>query len=543
MINASTLPLLLAVIAGAVSSFFSFNHQAQLFNIISLISLGLVIGSPLLNHWRENRSRSAEESANNTSANTYKGLSDTTSLILSVLGSAFLALLIFTPVRWPAAIAFGLAMVNLSLKFPTQTPLKQLLVALVPMICLWPLAPELTQRLETRTQLYLGRLISDRLDSRNILNYPSGRTIETVKGNVEVTTSSGKLAGLRAAVLTACAVGMVMKRGPIHILLLASAGYIWAIFANALWVFGGAVSLSGAGGVVDSLWSSVPVTLLACLILILSTDQLILVLGLFNPFMWIRRDRKTLENEMSEGNDIPMLDSLDKTAPRQIPSAIYLVPALASIAIMSVDGLTVMKRSAGRSAAAQKWLSFQEDPQKPVWPNQYGRWLKLKEPILGEAPKLIYLPNSKIFSSTYGFNNKFVRVSWAGPVWGWQDRFQDYMLSGWKVGNARIISESASNKPYLIVDLTLPTGERGKLVYMVQSIDGKTTLEPNIRSIPRTAWFHFLQSLFFRGTEQEPEFLTELFLQSYANFRDEDLQSLDEIATGVFSKPLLEGLK
>ena len=96
MINASTLSLLLAVIAGAVSSFFSFSHQAQLFNIISLISLGLVIGSPLLNHWRENRSRSAEESANNTSANTYKGLSDTTSLILSVLGSAFLSFDIHT---------------------------------------------------------------------------------------------------------------------------------------------------------------------------------------------------------------------------------------------------------------------------------------------------------------------------------------------------------------------------------------------------------------------------------------------------------------
>jgi hypothetical protein len=543
MINASTIPLLLAAISGAISCIFSFHNQSPIFSVLSIISLLLIIASPLINRRRELKAASAEEPANLSSNNTYNGLSVTTSLVLSLLVAACMALLLVTPVRWPAAIAFGLAMVNLSLKFPTRTPLKRLLVALTSMICVWPLAPEMTQRIETRTQIYLGRLISDRLDSRNILNYPSGRTIEIVKGKVDVTPASGHLSGLRAGVLAAFAVGMVMNRGPLHVLLLASAGYFWALFGNALTVFGGAVGMSGEGGAFDTLWASVPATLLACLILVLSSDQLILVLSLFNPFMWIKRDRKYMDNEMAQGDESPSLESDLAAQPRRIPVAVFLVPAVACLGIMGADISRTTNKLAERKAFAQKWQSFQEDAQKPLWPNQFGRWLKIKEQVLGEAPRLNYTPDSKIFSSTYGFNNKLVRASWAGPVWGWQDRFQDYMLQGWKVGNARIISESASNKPYMIVDLTLPTGERGKLVYLVQSTDGKSALDPNLRSIPRAAWFHFLQSLFFRGGSRQTEFVTELFLQSYANFRDEDMQSLDEIATGVFTKPLPDGLK
>ncbi|MFM7591546.1 MAG: hypothetical protein ACKO85_07090 [Isosphaeraceae bacterium] len=542
MINASILPLLTAALAAATSCFFSFASQPLLFKLLTAVSLALIVATPLVKSLiRKPKAETTEPAA--SESRIYQGLSSVASLTLSLLSCALLALVLVTPVRWPAAVAFGLAMVNVSLKNPSASPLKDLLTALVAMFCVWPLAPELTQRVETRSQIYLSQLVSDRLDSREILNFPSGTTIEMEKGNVPITRSGGHLSGLRSWVLAACATAMLMNRGPVHTSLLALSGYFWALFSNALWFFGRSVALSGTAGLLDGLWASVAAVCLATLILILSSDQLLLVLGLLNPLMWIRRDRKNMEGENASPDAGPTLEAPAEKPPVSIPVAAFWLVSACCLGIAAFDSFKVMGKSSARLAVSTKWQKYQVPGKASSWPERIGRWSQLKEPLIGAAAPVAFAPETKIISDTYAFNNKIVRVSWLGPVWSWQDRFQDYMHQGWKVGNARIVSETANNKPYMVVDLSQPTGERAKLVYLIQTTDGKTTLEPNIRSIPRTAGFHFLQSLFLRGSGSTPDYITELFLQSYAILKDDDLQSLDEIATGVFTRALPDELK
>lgn len=542
MINASILPLLTAAFAAAVVSFFSFASQPSLFKFLSAVSLVLIIVAPLLRSLqRKPKAESVEPNA--TDLHPYQGLSSAASFALTLLTLGLLTLVVFTPVRWPAAVAFGLAMVNVSLKNPSASPLKDLLTALVAMFCVWPLAPELTQRVETRSQIYISQLVSDRLDNREILNYPSGTTIEMEKGNVPITRSGGNLYGLRSGALVACATAMLMNRGPVHTLILAVSGYFWALFSNALWFFGRSVALSGAAGLLDGLWSSVAAVCLVTLILILSSDQLLLVLGLLNPLMWIRRDKKNNEAENSLIDAGPTPETTAEKPSFMIPvAAVWLISACC-MGIAAFDFSKIMSKTSARSLVLTKWQNYQTNGKSPTWPERLGRWSQVKESLIGSSAPVAFAPQTKIISDTYVFNNKIVRVSWIGPVWSWQDRFQDYMHQGWKIGNARIISETANNKPYMVVDLSQPTGERAKLVYLIQTTDGKTTLEPNIRSIPRTAWFHFLQSLFLRSSGSSPYYITELFLQSYAILKDDDLQSLDEIATGVFTRDLPDELK
>lgn len=542
MINASILPLLTAAIAAGLCCLFSFGNQPVFLNILSSLALLTIIASPLIRLKRQS-AKLPDHDSSSTDIAAYQGLSSISSVILSTLTVALLGLLLITPVRWPASVAFGLAMINLSLKNPSTSPLKDLLTAIVAMFCVWPVAPELTQRIETRSQLYVTRLVSDRLDNREILNYPSGSTIEMEKGNVSLPGTAGHLSGLRTGVLVSCATAMLMHRGPVHTILLSMAGFVWALFSNALWLFGRCIAVSGVAGLADGLWASVAGVTIAALILILSSDQLLLVLGLLNPLMWIKRDRKILENETRLTDDPQLVENPINKADQPLPVLVFGALAILSVAIVAFDWYKLRSASSARSTITANWQNYVIPEKSPVWPLRIGRWTQLKQPVLGDSAPLVFSSGTKAFSDTYAFNNKIVRASLIGPVWSWQDRFQDYMHQGWKVGNARIIGETQNTKPYIVVDLSQPTGERAKLVYMIQTTDGKTALEPTIRSIPRTAWFHFLQSLFLRDNQTRPDYITELFLQSYATLRDEDLQSLDELATGVFTRTLPDELK
>lgn len=533
----SIVPSLLTVIAGASSCYLSFGEDATSIEVLSLLILMAIVSSPLIAAWRENRNNQFSDDAESQRETQYAGPSDLTSLVLSLVSVGLLALCLVFPVRWPAALAFGLAMVNLSLKVSTRTPLRDLFVALVAMISIWPIAPELVARSETRVEAYLSRLVGDRLDSQEILNYPEGSVVQTLKGDVPMTGSTGSLNGIRLGVLAGCAVGLLMSRGPVHVMILSLSGLFWGIIINGFWAYGRALVLNEVSGL-EALWGKSLVALLGGFILVLSTDQLLLVLGLLNPLMWIRRERKRAAFETNMGDSSQTDPETETEQAMKVPPVAFWILGALALVIASLDLVQVLELQKSHRKVEEQWKSFAAKAEPQPWPDRLGRWVRSNAELLGVPPEFSHQKRSSIVPATFVLNNRVVRVCWIGPASGWVDRFQDYVLKGWKLGNVRISQKSVASKPFLVAELSKPTGEKAVLIYSMSSLKDSSSIEPSIRNLSRVAWWHFLQSLFLKGNPKNTYYMTEICLESYSLPKENENQILDEIVTNALAQPL-----
>lgn len=533
----------LTVLSAGLTCWFSFDQSGGADRIMSGAGILILCCAPILGAWRDQRSQ-RDTVTNETDVLDYEGPTDLTTAVLLGLSLCGLGLVIAFPVRWPAALAFGLSFSLLSLSLSRKSPLKNLFVAIFATLSLWPVAPEVANRVESRTELYLSRLVGDRLDAIDLLNYPEGRTIQTVKGSLDVGLPNGRLAGIRLGGIVGCIAGILMRRGPLQIIALSAAGWYWAVVMNGFWAFGRLLSINGVS-TWKTIWGNSVVVSLAALVLILSTDQLLLVFSLFNPLTWIKRDKKRPQASAGQADALAEDSGAEpeEEAPSlQLPSPLFIgLGALSLVLAILAAGKSVQQLRETSSIQAL-WKSAAAKKETSLWPDRLGRWVRNNANLTSKAPA-VDEPYSKFaVSANYVLDDKVSRVSWIGPYKSWSDRFLDYQLKGWTLGPAQVVNAAQNTKPFLMVQLVQPTGEKGFLVYSMKNVAGED-VPATLRSLSRTVWWHMLQSLFLRNSSKPDLFMTEVFIESYATPKEDELRGRDELVRTVLAVGLPASLQ
>ena len=525
----------LTVLAAGLVCWFSFDQSSGLSRLLNGVGVLLLCVAPLVGAWRDQIQLRGSATSDQENVD-YEGPADVTSAVLLGLSLMSLALVVVFQVRWPAAVAFGLSFTLLTLSLSKKSPLKNLFVALFATICLWPLAPELSHRVESRTELYLSRLVGDRLDAIDLLNYPDGRSIQTVKGSVEVGRPNGRLADLRLGAIVGCVVGILMRRGPFQVMALTGAGWYWAVVMNGFWAFGRLLSLNGVS-TWKTLWGQSIVAYFAGLVLILSTDQLLLVFSLFNPLTWIKRDKKRPQAAPESAETSSEELEEEEAALVELPSPLLIGLGALSLVMAVLAAGKSMQHSREVARVQNVWKSASARKESSLWPDRFGRWVRNNANLTSKPPSVDDSFRKFAVSANYVLDDKVARVSWVGPYSGWNDRFLDYQLKGWSLGPAQVVASTQNSKPFLMVQLSQPTGEKGFLVYSMQNVSGEE-FPPTLRSLSRTAWWHLLQSLFLRNSDKPNLVMTEIFIESYATPKEDEMRGRDELVRAALALPL-----
>lgn len=542
--NKITVSAFLTVVASAVSSYFSFSGSSNFVSLLIGISLLGLAGAPLIIAYRVMKStRDLPNQGLEGQLEDYEGPSDTTAAVLLIGSVLSLGLLLVFPVRWPASVAFALSFMALSLSVARKTPLRDAFVALFATFCLWPVASPVAERFETKAELYLSRLVGDRLDMREVLNYPEGRVVQTIKGETIVGQTDGRLTGLRLGAIVACVVGLVMRRGPIHVLTLTVSGIFWALVLNGFWVYGRVLSQNEIRGW-ETIWGKSGFALLAALVLIASTDQLLLVFGLLNPLSWIKRDKSRKSAVVNPG-EVNMGGAsgseIEEALPVSLPSALfYGIGTLAMILAILGAGQSI-QRTNSEKLVRSRWQAVAASKNEKLWPDRLGRWARTNTPLLSETPGVSGGSKLSAVSAFYTIDQKAARVSWAGPYKGWNDRFLEFQSLGWSIASEQVVTTNPTGKPYVLMNLSQPTGEKGFLVYAMDKMGGDSDT-PSVRSLSRLVWWHFLQGAAMRNPTQADRYLTEIFYESFTAPKAADQQALGELLKAAMEAKLPQEL-
>jgi hypothetical protein len=541
--NKITASAFLTVVASALSSYFSFSGSSNFVSILIGISLLGLAASPLITAIRAMKSaRDLANQAPDGQLEDYEGPSDTTAAVLLIGSVLSLGLLLVFPVRWPASVAFALSFMALSLSVARKTPLRDAFVALFATFCLWPVASPVAERFETKAELYLSRLVGDRLDMREVLNYPEGRVVQTIKGETIVGHVDGRLTGLRLGAIVACVVGLVMRRGPIHVLTLTVSGIFWALVLNGFWVYGRVLSQNEIRGW-ETIWGKSGFAFLAALVLIASTDQLLLVFGLLNPLSWIKRD-KSRKSAVVDPGEVNMEGSgpeIEEALPVSLPSVLFYAIGTAAVILAILGSAQSIQRSNTEKVARSRWQEMAAKKNEKLWPDRLGRWARTNTALLSETPGVSGGSKLSALSAFYTIDQKAARVSWVGPYKRWSDRFLEFQSHGWSIASEQVVATNPTGKPYVLMNLSQPTGEKGFLVYAMDKIGGDSE-SPSVRSLSRLVWWHFLQGAAMRNPTQADLYLTEIFYESFTAPKSADQQVLGELLKAAMEAKLPQEL-
>lgn len=539
-LNKLQIAALLSTLASASLCWFSFDRSNSLNAGLSAAAILLLCVSPVFGSLRDKFVK-GHQSDDSSSVLEYDGPTDTATLAMLLIAVGFMGLRLAFPVAWPAAAAFVLSFSLLTLTVSRFRPFKNLLMAIVAGFSLWPVAPEVSHRLDLRSEFYMSRLVSDRLDNKDILNFPEGRTVQTVKGNVELGRAGLGLTGIRSAVITACAISILMRRGPFQTIGLFAAGWFWAVAMNGFWAYGQALRISGVR-TWESLWGISVIPFLAGSILILSTDQLLLVFNLLNPLTWIKREKKRPIADSVKPDSAAGENEEDESPVTSIPSLVFWGLGAASLVIAIIGAGQSIQRSKEALRIQNSWKNANTVAASASWPDRLGRWVKANANLSGEAPATGDSYGKYANSANYVANDRIARVSWIGPYTGWNERFLEYQAKGWGLSSEQVVSKSGDAKPFVSVQLSQPTGEKGALYYTMDPFNGET-LTPSLRSFSRTIWWHFLQSMFMRGSVAPNYYLTEVMIESYSTPKEDELRLREELIRLAFDQSLPEILK
>lgn len=543
MFRSKTIPgTLLTLTAAAISVNLSFGPSGRAYQVGYALAVALLVACPVLHLRRERRKLEAMSPDEATSwvSTVYGGPTDTAVAVTLAVATLSLALLLLSPSRWPAAIAFSLAFVVSNLLIAPRKPVRSLFVALAATLCLWPVDDHLTSRFENRLSVYLARLASDRLDSHSVLNVPQGRSIRTLGGLVDIGMSDGRLPGLRLGAILGAALAVYLKRNMFHVLLMTASGWFWAATLSGFHYYGVA-SKQNSGGFLENLWAYPIFVLCIGIVLLVSTDQLWLVLGIFNPFAWFARDRKrTARNQEASSLETGSVSvaAEEVPEPRVLPGAVFVgIGAVALIVAFLDAGLTLSHRNTDAKLESA-WQSVATSSDRGFFPDRSGRWAKTEQKSLMDT--LISSRDAQIVNSYYASGDNLARVAFLGTYSGWYDRYQDFQLAGWNSRSQRVVNDSNLGLSYVINEFTRPTGEHCTLIYQISALDDRENglLPASVRSLQESLLWEFFQSMFFRKPWQKEYYVTEVVLESFGPLAPAESQLLDELVRMAFDLKL-----
>lgn len=537
---------LLTLVAAAISVNLSFGPSGGIYRVAYALAVAFLVVCPVL-HWRRERrkvDRMSPDEANSWLSSAYEGPSDTAVAVTLGLATLSLALLLLSPSRWPAAVGFALAFSVSNLLVSPRKPLRSLFVALAATCCLWPVDDNITSRFENRLSLYLARLASDRLDSHSVLNAPEGREIRTLGGEVMVGLPDGRLPGLRLGAVLGAALAVYLKRNMLHVLLMTASGWFWAATLSGFHYYGVA-SRQNSGGFLENLWAYPVFVSMIGLILLVSTDQLWLVLGIFNPFAWFARDRKRNARNQeikTEASDSVSAEEED-SEPRVLPSAAFLGIGVAAMVVAFLDAGLSLSRKSTDDKLLSAWKSAATSTERSFMPERIGRWAKTDKTSLMDT--LVPSRDSQIVNTYYASGENLARVAFLGTYGSWYDRYQDFQLAGWSTAAQRVVNDSARGLSYVFNEFVLPTGEHCILVYQISSLKEQENgiLPASARSVQESILWEFFQGMFFRKPGQKGYYITEVALESFGPLSSAESQQLDELVRTAFEIRLPEKLR
>ncbi len=530
---------LLTLTAAATSVYLSFGSISWLFRGLNAVAVAALVACPVLFWRRESIRLRAPDSQDAADSNTglYEGPSDMAVATTLSIATFCLALVLLSPSRWPATIAFGIVYALMALLVSPRRPVRSLFVALAATLSLWPVEPNFASRIETRLTTYLASLASDRLDSHSILNVPEGRTLRTIGGTVTVGTQEGRIPALRFGAVAGAVLAVYLKRSFLHVLLMTFSGWFWSIVLTGFHYYG-ISSRQNSGGFVEGLWSQSWFVFLIGVILLVSTDQLLLVLGIFNPFSWFSRDRKRGSRNASgtepvQETETPEIEA-EEPEPRSLPGAVFLGIGAVAVTIAVLDiGLTLQhKRQI--SLLDDQWRKVAESSDRSFFPDRLGRWVKTDRKSLMNTA--VPARGAEAVNAYYLAGENFARVSYMGTFGGWYDRFIDFQAAGWREGIQRVINDPTRGMSYVFTEFSLPTGEHCTLIYQMKALDDREDglLEASTRSYKQLFLWEVFQSMFFRKSWKKEYYLTEVAFESYGPLSTSDSQLLDELARTIF---------
>jgi len=476
------------------------------------------------------------EEASSWLSSVYGGPSDTAVAVTLTAATLSLVLLLLAPTRWPAAVAFALAFVISNLLISPRKPLRSLFMALAATLCLWPVDDNLTSRFENRLSVYLARLASDRLDTHSVLNVPQGREIRTLGGQVNVGLPDGRLPALRLGAILGTALAVYLKRNMLHVVLMAVSGWFWAATLSGFHYYGVA-SKQNSGGFLENLWSYPVFVLLIGLILLVSTDQLWLVLGIFNPFAWFARDRKRAarNQEVKDAEtEQAQTDDEEESAPRVLPGVLFAGIGVAAMVVAVLDAGLCFSRHGKDAKLQSAWNSVAASADRSFLPDRIGRWAKTDQKSLMDT--LVPGRDVQIVNSYYTNGENLARVAFLGTYSSWFDRYQDFQLAGWNYRSQKVVNDPARGLSYVVNDFALPTGEHCTLIYQISALDDRENplLPASARSVQESLLWEFFQGMFFRKPWQKGYYITEVALESFGPISPAESQSLDELVRTAF---------
>lgn len=529
---------LLTLAAAAISVNLSFGPTGGIYRIAYAMAVALLVACPVL-HWRRERrkvERMSPDEASSWMSTAYEGPSDTAVAVTLTLATLSLALLLLSPSRWPAAVGFALAFIVSNLLVSPRKPLRSLFVALTATFCLWPVDDNLTSRFENRLSVYLARLASDRLDSHSVLNVPQGREIRTLGGQVAVGLPDGRLPALRLGAILGAGLAVYLKRSMLHVLLMTASGWFWAATLSGFHYYGVA-SRQNSGGFLENLWAYPVFVAVIGLILLVSTDQLWLVLGIFNPFAWFARDRKRNARNQeikSEEAGSETIAEEEETEPRVLPPAVFVGIGMAAVVVAILDAGMSLSRRSMDARLDLAWKTAAESSDRSFLPDRVGRWSKTDQKSLMNT--LVPSRDSEIVSAYYASGDNLARIAFLGTYASWYDRYQDFQLAGWSSATQRIVNDPARGLSYVFTEFVLPTGEHCNLVYQISALDDRENglLPASARSVQESLLWEFFQGMFFRKPSRKSYYITEVVLESFGPLSSADSQLLDELVRTAF---------
>lgn len=532
-----------ALISSSICVFTSFGETPIIFQVLNAVSLVLLCIAPVYAAKRDNLriQRRLEAMGPEAELELYEGLSDRLLAGWMIVALALLGLVLVFPVRWPAALAFMITYVLTSLSIAKRTPLRDLFVAVAAALSIWPVSQPIIQRVETRIEMYLGRLVSDRLDSRSVLNFPRGRTLETVKGDLPVGLSDGSLPGLRFGLVSGAALGVFLRRGFFHIIGLSIIGWFWVVFLNAFYTYGQLLSLNGVRSI-ESFWGNKFILSLFGIILLLSSDQLLLIFSIFNPLTWISREKKKPVKKAILEEAEAELDQ-PSTPKTPLPNILFhsIGGLMLLISILDIGKQYQNKLSSQKIQDIWKTQSVKQDPT--LFPDKLGNWARTNAALISKPPVEKEKKSQYLLHSNYISDDKLARLTFSGPYMDWFDRILQYQADGWTISNTRVISGPNVPNPMVLFGLRYPTGENCTLAYSMNSITDGTNIPPSFRSFFETIWWNFLQSLFLRGHSTPDFYMTEVFHETYGALNQSDSLQLDDLIKSSFGLKLPTVLK
>lgn len=539
---------LLTLTAAAICVYLSFGPSGSAIQVSNALAVAFLVICPVL-HLRRERRRVDRMSAEEAAAwreNAYEGPGDTSIAVTLAITTITLGLLALSPSRWPAALAFALVFSLTNLLVSPRKPLRSLLVALAATCSLWPVEDNIASRFENRLSIYLARLTSDRLDSHSVLNVPQGRTLRTLGGQVDVGTVDGRLPGLRFGAIMGAALAVYLKRNTLHVLLMTISGWFWATALTGFYYYG-LSSKQNSGGFLEGLWAYPAFILAIGAVLLISTDQLWLVLGIFNPFTWFSRDRKRVarKQDAPESSAESDLDDAAEDEPqrRELPGWVFTGIGVAALVVAVLDaGVSFGHLRQNRKVDA-KWKEIAESTDRSFMPERIGRWVRSEPNQL--VTTTVPSRDASLVNTFYAAGESKARVAYVGTYANWYDRYQDFQLAGWNSRSQRVVNDTARGLSYVVNDLSLPTGEHCTLIYEISAIDGRENgkLTATARTIQESLLWEFFQSLFFRKSWSKDFYLTEVAFESYGPLTTAESQLLDELVRGVFDANLPSKLR